>query len=81
MQHPATTAADSLDATPGTVMDDGQGNQSEIASESETDEDLDYAEGRWAAVEEELDRELPFAAGSSESDNEEEDQFYFITTR
>lgn len=82
MQHPAATAADGLDATPGTVRDAGQGNQSDIDRQSETDEDSNYAEERWAA-EDELDNlaELPFAAAGSSSEDEEEDQFYFITTR
>ena len=74
MQLPAVTAADSVDASPGTVTDAGQDNQSDTVSE--TDEDLDFAEARWAAEQEE--DALPFF-GSSE--DEEEDHFYFITTR
>lgn len=53
-------------------------NASDIATDEESNLD-DYTEERWAAVEQDLDNELPFAAGSSE--DEEEDRFYFIRTR
>jgi hypothetical protein len=79
-QDPAADQAHRQHASSGIVTDtDNPGYQHDIVSQSDADEDSDYAEERWAAVEEELDNELPFAAGSSE--DEEEDRFYFITTR
>ena len=77
--HNAADQADRPNADPGIVTEAGQHHQHDIVSQSDTDDGSDYAEERWAAVEEELDNELPFAAGSSE--DEEEDRFYFITTR
>ena len=46
--------------------------------DSEAVLEAEYAEERWAAVEEELNNELPFADGSSD---DEDDAYYFILSR